>query len=97
MFAEHFEKLSNVQEGVSQDTSFDPRNISHSINETLNMDISVDEVVHIIRKLKNGKACGIDYVKNEFLKNCSDEMLLFMTDLFNYVLTTGIIPLDWCI
>ena len=47
--------------------------------------------------MKSGKACGIDNVRNEFLKNCSQDMVLFITDLFNFVLNSGIILLDWCI
>ena len=46
IFAEHFKKLSNIQGGVNDNTDTDPRNINHSINETLNREFCVDEIVH---------------------------------------------------
>ena len=36
-------------------------------------------------------------MRNEFLKNCSNQVLNIFVRLFNVVLNTGIIPDDWCI
>ena len=47
--------------------------------------------------MKCGKACGIDQVRNEFIKNCPDDIITIIVKLFNIVLKTGIIPDDWCI
>ena len=61
------------------------------------MDFTVDEISKLICKLKNNKACGIDFIRNEFLKNCPPPVIGLITNLFNCILNTGVIPTDWCI
>ena len=92
---EHFEKISTVRNDIESSTSINFE--TNSINEQINVQFSLDEIKHIIKRLKSGKACGIDHVRNEFLKNCSDEVLAIVVKLFNVILNTGIIPEDWCI
>ena len=46
------------------------------------------------RYLKNNKACGIDGIINEFVKNASDTILQIIVSIFNLVLDTGIVPSD---
>ena len=99
-FAEHFRKLGLSQDNshISEDEEiFDPREINHSINEDLNKEFTVPEIKSLITKLKSSKACGIDFIRNEFLKNCPLVMLEIITLFFNTVLHTGVIPTDWCI
>ena len=96
-FAEHFRKLGETDNDDNNESAFKPQNIEHSINDELNKDFSVNEIQMLITKLKSGKACGIDLIRNEFLKNCPSEMIEIITLLFNIVLQSGIIPSDWCI
>ena len=61
MFADHFKKLSNNQDGLIQDqnagTANDPRSGNHSINEMLNLDFKVDEIKgHVSPKFICGKS-----------------------------------------
>ena len=92
---EHFKKISTVD---SQNTEpFDIDVSNSSINEEINMEFNLDEIKSIIRKLKNGKACGIDHIRNEFLKHCPNEILSVFVTFFNVVLRSGIIPEAWCI
>ena len=93
-FLEHFKKLS---ESKPSNNNFDPRIIDHSISEDLNADFTFEEVKKVIKRLKNNKACGIDNVSNEFLKNCPDTVIVLIVSLFNIVLKTGIVPTDWCV
>ena len=51
----------------------------------------------ILKGLKNKKACGIDLIRNEYLKNCPESLLILIKDLFNLILNTGLIPTEWCI
>ena len=44
-------------------------NTENDSNIFLNDRISYDEVEKVISKLKNNKACGIDNISNEVLKN----------------------------
>ena len=96
VFMEHFKKISNSASSDS-DNSFDPTLIDHSHNENINMSFTVDELLLIAAKLKNGKACGVDHIRNEFLKQCTAEMFEFMKDMFNFILDNSLIPTEWCI
>ena len=100
-FVNHFRKLNNDQ-SISEHTSnhsntFDPRNITQSLNEEINRNFSSEEIITLIKRLKNNKANGIDNIINEFLKNCPDCVIYIIVQLFNLVLNTGIVPTDWCI
>ena len=95
-FAEHFRKLGETDVST-EDNNFDPTNINHSINEELNKDFLVDEIKLLISKSKSNKACGIDHIRNEFLKNCPNDLIEIITLLFNIVLQSGVIPNDWCV
>ena len=94
-FKQHFQSLGRPGDGES--SNFDPRIINFSINEEINKPFSVAEVNSIIKKLKNNKACGIDNVINEFIKNSPQGMIDLTVKLFNTVLETGIVPSDWCV
>ena len=92
---EHFQKISTVEK--EDEHNFDYEIGNSSINEDINNDFTLDELKHIIKKLKNGKACGIDHVRNEFLKHCPEQILSIFLRFFNIVLKTGIVPDIWCI
>ena len=67
VFAEHFKKLNTVQEeklGVLPEV--DPANVS-GFNLELNAEITEQEVLHSLNKLKLNKACASDLILNEFL------------------------------
>ena len=98
VFMHHFKKLSQKSEDDESDQhDFDPRSVRHSINEEINGEFTVDEIVKLIRKLRNKKACGVDHVINEYIKHCPVELLGTVVKLFNIVLKTGIVPSNWCI
>jgi exonuclease III len=59
-------------------------------------DITIEEVVKAIKKLKNGKAAGVDGIQAELLKYGGDELVRRITTLCNHIWTTGDIPADWC-
>ena len=95
VFKEHFQKISTSN--VETDVEFDTNLCDVTITEELNIEFSATEIKLLIKKLKNGKACGIDHIRNEMLKSCSDGMLDIFVSLFNIVLNTGIVPEAWCI
>ena len=94
-FKAHFENLSN--EGSTSDTFNTSLLFNNSSNCDLNTEFTVSELKKMIKKLKNGKACGIDNLSNEFFKNCPESVLLIIVELFNIVFNTGIVPDDWCV
>ena len=55
-------------------------------------DISKAEVAKVIKRMKNGKAAGIDEIKTEHLKALGDEGLNRITELCNKIFNTGYIP-----
>ena len=58
-------------------------------NETLNCDITLEEVKLMSKKLKNGKASGLDMLSAELLKHANDNFVLAFTKLFNKLLQSG--------
>ena len=62
------------------------------IDEIINKVIVEDEVHTQLRKLKPGKACGLDGIGIEFLKCAGKEIVPHITALFNYVLCHGEYP-----
>ena len=97
--AEHFEKLStdpNIGEGESEERVGEGIGEQPETNNTFNEPFTENEVRKLIDDLKNGKACGLDFIRNEFLKNISDRLLTALTRMFNVVLKSGIVPDAWC-
>ena len=60
--------------------------------QSLNQDITLNEVKLTIKALKSGKASSLDMISNEFLKCLDCDHLVFLTKLFNICLSTGVYP-----
>ena len=95
-FVKHFTKLSG-ETGENDTPDFDPRKIVHASNQEINADFTLDEVLKNIKCLNNNKSEGVDFIKNEYLKNCPLAVIKLAVSLFNLVLKTGIVPNEWCI
>ena len=67
------------------------------MNDELNASFTTKEIADVIKKLKNNKACGIDLIRHECIKNCSNDMLEVVTNLFNLILDSSVIPTNWCL
>ena len=52
--------------------------------------------MNIIKKLRNNKACGVDNIINEYLKNCPVMLVSLIVKVFNIVLSSGLVPSVWC-
>ena len=64
-------------------------------NEVLNSEITGEEILKCISKLKNNKASGDDKIVNEYIKASADLLLPLYVKLFNLIFDTGIIPDAW--
>ena len=53
------------------------------------------EVKQAIRRLKAGKAAGLDEISGEFLKTAEDIITPFLTKLFNQLFDNGIFSEEW--
>ena len=63
----------------------------------LNFRITEKEVKDALRKLKLGKAVGIDNLSGEMLRCATPIIKTWLTSLFNIILLKGIYPQQWCI
>ena len=92
----HFKNL-NTKKNESNIPEFDPGNIDTDVNHELNRDFTLEEVMKNIQDLKNNKSEGVDYIKNEYLKNCPINVVKLLVNLFNLILKSGCVPSEWCI
>jgi len=92
---QHFQDILNCPEPAEvHDFRDDCINVLDKSTE----DITLEELKKAIKKLKNGKAAGVDGVQAELLKYGVDELARRITTLCNRIWTTGAIglPEDWC-
>ena len=61
----------------------------------INSESDITEVQKIVKRLKNSKPRGWDFIPNEAHKNLHDEMLVIVTKLFNIIKSTGVMPHSW--
>jgi len=92
---DHFKDLfanndtdDNVQDASQSDNSEESY---HFLNE----EITELEVQKAIKKLKCGKVCGLDGITAEMLKAGGQDVVLFLTRMFNVLFEKGIYPRDW--
>ena len=66
-----------------------------NMEHNLNAEITEDEISKAIKCLKNGKTTGLDNISNKYLKDSVPFLLPLLTNMFNLVLNSGIIPDSW--
>ena len=89
---EHFQAVLNCSEPN------DNQDLDTGCGEKLKIedgDITIEEVIRAIKKLKNGKSAGVDGIQAELLKNGGDEMVKKITTLCNQVWKLEQVPKDW--
>ena len=91
---DHFKTLGEVSDNGN---NFDPRNCDIPENYQINQPFTKKEVLDVIQKFKNSKACGVDSIINEFIKCCPAVIYDILVMFFNIILNTGIIPKVWSI
>ena len=62
----------------------------------LNEQFSERELRRVVKKLKNGKATGMDRISNEMIKASLPYMQQAYLKLFNMILSAQCIPSVWC-
>jgi len=70
-------------------------NCVNNLNIEINGHITSEEILHCVKHLKNEKACGDDFSKNEYIKSSIDVFLPVYLKLFNCIFDSGIIPESW--
>ena len=70
--------------------------ITHDCNnETLNVPITDDEVIHAVNHIRVSSSPGPDGISMHFYKNTLHLILPFLKTLFNEIFDSGNIPKDW--
>ena len=93
-FEKHFMKLNqNICENIQNSNP----TTTESLNQEINIEFTLDELSKNIKRLNNNKSEGIDLIKNEYLKNCPQNVIELAVCLFNLILKTGFVPQEWCI
>lgn len=90
----HFSSLLNLNVEVDDVTEQNVETESH-FDETLDSDITLQEVCSALHKLKCRKAAGPDQVINEFLLASEQLVMPFLVKLFNCIFKKGIFPEKW--
>uniref|UniRef100_A0A8D8SXR8 Craniofacial development protein 2 n=1 Tax=Cacopsylla melanoneura TaxID=428564 RepID=A0A8D8SXR8_9HEMI len=73
----------------------DQRNEHEIPNTMTGPDILVQEVEAAIRSMKDGKAPGPDEVQTEILKLLEENFIIELTNIYNNIYNSGIIPHHW--
>ena len=89
LFSEYFSSVFTADNNVLPD--FNP-----DCNSNLNsFSCSVNDVIKVVRKLKNNSAPGIDNYTPFFLKQILAHIANPLTQVFNISLREGVVPSDW--
>ena len=94
-----FFKSLNEEPNDKQDINIpyiDPYDINR-LNESINKNISKDEIKKCIKTLKNNKSPGEDLIVNEYIKSTETIFLDIYEQLFNIIFVTGVVPDGWLI
>ena len=83
---------TDTDDSVQDASQFDN---SEESDHFLNEEITELEVQKAIKKLKCGKACGLDGITAEILKAGGQHVVIFLTRMFNVLYEKGIYPQDW--
>lgn len=94
---EHFEELLNIENQCNEDEGVNQINISNieTIEEINTGPFTEEEVRHAIKKLKNGKAAGVDNINGEMLKAGGEITSKKLLHMFENVRKTISMPRDW--
>ena len=96
-FYDYFKNLNELDANDFDDLpeidfdSIPPENISNILNSP----ILEEEILTVVKNLKNSKASGYDGIVNEHIKNTVGHFMSLYCKMFNLVLNTGIIPNSW--
>ena len=91
---EYFESLLNVRESGRAEITARP-GMNVRVFEKADMNVSVNEVLKAVCKLKDGKASGVDEIKAEYLKSGGYVCAEWLVRLLNECLRTGRVPSEW--
>ena len=95
-WVKHYQNLLYVNESESNSLKTELQKLENEpFFSELDYKIRYDEVKLVIKSLKNNKACGLDSVSAEMIKQAPTKLHIFITKLFNVLYTYNIYPDIW--
>ena len=92
----HFDSVFNVNPGtIKKEWEVDLDALEVQADDSLDGDITEQEVQLSIRKAKDGKACGIDRLPIEIWKYGSSALSVLLAMLFTCIIRLGRFPVLW--
>ena len=98
----HFLRLSNPEDdffSADDDISSEVKNIMEhdmrAIYEELDLPISEEEIIQVVKRLKRSKSGGDDMLINELFIYGISPLSPYLVTLFNFIFDTGIFPDSW--
>ena len=93
---DHFKSiLGHKFRETADQSNVQDNDLAEETDHFLNREITVDEVQKAAKNLKPGNACGLNNVLAEMLKAGGQDVILFMTKLFNTIFDKDIYPSKW--
>ena len=93
-WSEYFEQLLNVDDGrVAVLTDARVNGIDDNVR--MQMEVTVDDVRKAVKRLKKGKAPGVDGITSEMLRFGGDSVLEWLTRVCKVCVTDGVVPKEW--
>jgi exonuclease III len=87
----HFEKISNCKD----DTSDWPKDFPAVNIDELDKPIDESEVTEAIKNLNRNKSPGLDGLPSEIFIDCSEILVPYITNMFNYIFDNECYPEAW--
>ncbi|MGL4388826.1 MAG: reverse transcriptase domain-containing protein [Brevinema sp.] len=91
---EYFSELLGERIEIENKDKYNEK-FTEEIREEKIKDITLDEIKVYIKKLKYGKAAGIDNIKPEMLKAMENEGIQWLHEIINMIWKNGKLPEDW--
>ena len=61
----------------------------------INRPFTTMEIGEVTKKLKNGKSASMENIPNEIIKNGGQAIVKLLTNMFDEIYRTEVIPRDW--
>lgn len=93
-FQAYFKRLIEGNSVDHTESTCDSVNYN-AVYEELHKEITYDEIIKAIKKLKCNKSCSEDYIVNKLFMRCNDILMRVLYKLFNKILMSGLFPDLW--